>query len=89
MPTTTSYEHTPAQNGQFGNLEHAVTTKDLQGNVVGHLAAQDTAPGEVTVRSNQIYDEAHQGQGKGTSQLRTLVNETAKNPGALRQSTAT
>ena len=80
VPTTTSYVHTPDQSGQFGNLTHAVTTKDLQGNVVGHLAAQDTAPGEVTVRSNQIYDAAHQGQGKGTSQLRTLVNETAKDP---------
>jgi hypothetical protein len=79
-PTTTSYEHTPAQNGQFGNYEHVVTTKTAEGNIVGHLAAQDTAPGEVTIRSNQIYDEAHRGVGKGTAAIRTLVDETAKNP---------
>jgi hypothetical protein len=78
--TKTSYAHTPDQSGQFGNLEHAVTTKDADGKVVGHLAAQDTAPGQVTVRSNQIYDEAHRGQGKGTAQLRTLIQETAKDP---------
>jgi hypothetical protein len=79
QPTTTSYEYTPAQNGQFGNMQHVVTTKDLQGNAVGHLAAQDTAPGEVTERFSHV-DEAHREQGKGTSQIRTLVNETAKNP---------
>ena len=80
QPTTTSYEHTPDQSGQFGNFEHVVTTKNAEGKTVGHLAAQDTAPGEVTIRSNQIYDEAHRGQGKGTAAIRTLVNETAKNP---------
>jgi hypothetical protein len=80
QPTTTSYEHTPAQNGQFGNYEHVVTTKDAEGHTVGHLAAQDTAPGEVTIRSNQIYDEAHRGMGKGTAAIRTLVDETSKNP---------
>ena len=80
QPTTTSYEHTPDQTGQFGNYEHVVTTKNAEGRAVGHLAAQDTAPGEVTIRSNQIYDEAHRGQGKGTAAIRTLVNETAKNP---------
>lgn len=79
VPTKTEYTATPDQSGQFGNLQHVVTTKDAAGNVVGHLAAQETAPGTVTERFSHV-DEAHQGQGKGTAQIRTLVQETAKNP---------
>jgi hypothetical protein len=56
------------------NMQHTVTTTDANGNKIGELAAQDTAPKQVTVRSNQIYDPKLQGAGRGSEQLSHLLS---------------
>jgi hypothetical protein len=64
-------------NSGASNLQHSVVTTDANGNKIGELAAQDTAPKEVTVRSNQVYDPAMRGAGRGPDQLRHLLSSVS------------
>ena len=74
------YEYDPTgsfgEGEKFGNIQHKVTTT-VKGQKIGELAAQDTAPGVVTVRSNQIYDDAFKGKGYGKSHLMHLFKNAA------------
>jgi hypothetical protein len=70
------YEHNPAGLDDT-NMHHSVTTQDFGGNKLGELAAQDTKPGEITVRSNQIYDESLRSKGRGSDQLNHLLGNVS------------
>lgn len=76
-PPDMNYAHD--QSGA-SNMQHKVTTTDASGKKVGELAAQDTAPDTVNVRSNQVYDTANRGRGYGKAQIQKLLEET-KNSG--------
>lgn len=68
-----------SSNGALGNLDHRVTTMSRDGSTkVGELAAQNTKPDTITIRSNQIYDPSMRGQGLGRSQIEKLANEASK-----------
>jgi hypothetical protein len=59
------------------NNAHTVTTTDAEGNKIGELTAQDTGNvknGEVTVRSNQVYNKADRGKGLGQSHILKLID---------------
>jgi hypothetical protein len=73
-PPEMNYVHD--ETGKLGNTQHQVTTTDASGKKVGELAAQNTAPDTVTVRSNQVYDTANRGRGYGQSQIQKLLGET-------------
>ena len=72
-------ENLTYQNDNSGatNMQHQIVTTDENGNKVGDLVAQDTAPKEVTVRSNQIYDKNLRGQGRGVDQLDHLLSSVS------------
>jgi hypothetical protein len=70
----TTYENDPT--GGLGNMQHAVRTT-ANGKLIGELAAQDTAPGVVTVRSNQVYDPEFRGKGYGKSHLMHLFKNAS------------
>jgi hypothetical protein len=72
----TAYEYDPTGE-KFGNMQHRITTT-ANGEKIGELAAQDTAPGVVTVRSNQIYNEAFKGKGYGKSHLMQLFKNASE-----------
>ena len=72
-------ENLTYQNDNSGatNMQHQIVTADENGNKIGDLVAQDTAPKEVTVRSNQIYDKNLRGQGRGVDQLDHLLSSVS------------
>ena len=71
------YKYNP--NAAETNQAHVVTTRDAEGKKLGVLSAQETAPKEVTTRSNQVYDKADRGKGYGKAQVQKLFDETHKN----------
>jgi L-amino acid N-acyltransferase YncA len=71
------YKYNP--NAAETNQAHVVTTRDAEGKKLGVLSAQETAPKEVTTRSNQVYDKADRGKGYGKAQIQKLFDETHKN----------
>ena len=76
-------------NSGSTNLQHTVTTTDADGNKIGELAAQDTAPKEVTVRSNQIYDKENRGAGRGPDQLRHLLSSVSDDTNRVKSDIST
>lgn len=62
------------------NMQHSVTRTDAEGTKVGEIAAQDTAPGVVTVRSNQLYDESLRGKGAGREHIEHLADQLKSDP---------
>jgi hypothetical protein len=71
--------YTQDSSGALGNMDHQVLSTDSRGNKVGELMAQNTSPGIITVRSNQIYNEANRGKGYGKAQLQHLFDQAINN----------
>lgn len=87
----TEYKNNP-QGLDGGNMHHAVTTTDANGNKIGELVAQDTGNvkrGQVTVRSNQIYDAANRGKGYGKAQIEKLINSVGEDVKAVKSDIST
>ena len=78
-----SYEHKP-EGIENSNQQHRVTTKDENGKKVGEVSAQDTADGEVTVRSDQVYDKNLRGSGRGYDQMKHLLDSVDENTHTVR-----
>ena len=68
-------------NPNFGetNQGYTVTTRDASGKKIGELSAQETAPKELTTRSNQVYNKENRGKGYGKAQIEKLFSEAAAN----------
>lgn len=79
----------PNGGASFTNMDHAVKTYDASGQKIGELAAQDTKPGEITIRSNQIYDPANQGQGRGSAQLKHLLDNVGSDTQTVKSDIST
>lgn len=73
-----SYEHKP-EGIENSNQQHRVTTRDDNGKKIGEVSAQDTAAGEVTVRSDQVYDKNLRGSGRGYDQMKHLLDSVDEN----------
>jgi hypothetical protein len=76
-------------NSGSTNLQHMVTTTDADGKKIGELAAQDTAPKEVTVRSNQVYDSTMRRAGRGPDQLRHLLSSVSDDTARVKSDIST
>jgi hypothetical protein len=73
-----SYEHKP-EGIENSNQQHRVTTRDDSGKKIGEVSAQDTAKGEVTVRSDQVYNKSLRGSGRGYDQMKHLLDSVNEN----------
>jgi hypothetical protein len=72
-----TYEHKP-EGIENSNQQHRVTTLDDSGKKIGEVSAQDTAAGEVTVRSDQVYDKNLRGSGRGYDQMKHLLDRLSE-----------
>lgn len=73
-----SYEHKP-EGIENSNQQHRVITSGGDGKKIGEVSAQDTAAGEVTVRSDQVYDQSLRGSGRGYDQMKHLLDRVSEN----------
>jgi hypothetical protein len=78
-----TYEHKP-EGIENSNQQHRVTTKDDSGKKIGEVSAQDTADGEVTVRSDQVYDKNLRGAGRGYDQMKHLLDSVSEDTHTVR-----